>query len=201
MNILLLGATGMVGSRILQEARSRGHTVTAASRHGETRVDANDPDALRQALAGQDVLVVALGPSRTDPDAPRLVETYRRILDAARVTGTRTLFVGGAGSLEVAPGVRLVDTPEFPEAVKPEAEQHAEALNFLRGEGGFAWTYISPAAEIAPGERTGKYRVNGDELLTDGEGRSRISAEDYAVAVLDEVEIPRHPAGRFGVAS
>lgn len=201
MNILLLGATGTIGSRVLTEAHSRGHSVTAASRHGETRVDADDPEALRHALAGQDVLVVALGPSRTDPDAPRLVETYRHILEAARVTGTRTLFVGGAGSLEVAPGVRLVDTPGFPEAVKPEAEQHAEALDFLRGEGGFAWTYISPPAEIAPGERTGNYRVGGDELLTDEEGRSRISAEDYAVAVLDEVEVPRHPAGRFGVAS
>ncbi|MEF2279989.1 NAD(P)H-binding protein [Deinococcus sp. YIM 134068] len=200
MNILLLGATGMVGSRILTEARSRGHTVTAASRHGETRVDANDPDALRQLLAGQDVLIVALGPSRTDPDAPRLVDTYRRILEAARTTGTRTLFVGGAGSLEVAPGVRLVDTPEFPDAYKPEALQAAEALAFLRGEEGFAWTYISPAADIQPGERTGEYRTTGEELLTDEGGRSYISAEDYAVALLDEVEIPRHPAGRFGVA-
>lgn len=201
MNILLIGGTGMVGSRILTEAQSRGHHVTAASRHGETRLDANDTGALRAALAGQDALVVALGPSRTDPNAPKLVDTYRRILDAVRGMGVRVLFVGGAGSLSAAPGVRLVDTPDFPEAYKPEALQAADALALLRGVEDVNWTYFSPAIVIAPGERTGRYRLGLEEPVFNDAGESHISAEDYAVALLDELETPRHERKRFTVGS
>ncbi|WP_034384013.1 NAD(P)-dependent oxidoreductase [Deinococcus sp. YIM 77859] len=201
MKILLIGGTGMVGSRILAEAQSRGHDVTAVSRHGERRLDANDTEALRAALTGQDALVVALGPSRTDQDAPRLVDTYRRILDAVRGSGVRVLFVGGAGSLFAAPGVRLVDTPEFPEAYRAEALQAAEALDLLRGVHDVNWTYFSPAIVLAPSERTGRYRLGREEPVLNSAGESFISAEDYAVALLDELEQPRHERQRFTAGS
>ena len=132
MNILILGATGMIGSRITTEARERGHTVTAASRNGEVKVDANNVQALTRALHGQDALVVAIAPSLTDPSAPALVDTYQKIIQAAAQTGVRVLFVGGAGSLDIAPGKRLLDTPEFPEAYKAESLQAADALDDLR---------------------------------------------------------------------
>jgi putative NADH-flavin reductase len=113
----------------------------------------------------------------------------------------RVLYVGGASSLEVAPGKALADQPDFPEMYKAEAKEGRDALAVWRGEAkGLDWTYLSPAAEIAPGERTGKYRTTGDQLLVDAEGRSFISFEDYAAAVLDELERPRHVGQRFGVA-
>jgi uncharacterized protein len=113
----------------------------------------------------------------------------------------RVLFVGGAGSLEVAPGRQLVDQPGFPGAYKAEALEGREALEVWRTEGGgLDWTFLSPAAEIGPGERTGSYRTTGDQLLSDAAGRSFISFEDYAVAVLDELEHPRQVGRRFGVA-
>ena len=111
------------------------------------------------------------------------------------------LYVGGASSLEVAPGKALADLPDFPEAYKAEAREGREALAVWRNEAeGLDWTYLSPAAEIGPGERTGKYRTTGDQLLTDAQGKSFISFEDYAVAVLDELEHPGHVGRRFGVA-
>ena len=113
----------------------------------------------------------------------------------------RVLFVGGAGSLEVAPGQQLVDQPGFPEAYKAEALERREALEVWRTEGGgLEWSVLSPAAEIGPGERTGSYRTTDDQFLADAAGRSFISFEDYAVAVLDELERPRHVGQRFGVA-
>jgi putative NADH-flavin reductase len=113
----------------------------------------------------------------------------------------RILTVGGAGSLEIAPGKQLMDQPDFPAAYKPEAIAGREALEVWRREGdGLDWTYISPAAEIKPGERTGKYRTTDDRLLVDDRGKSEITYEDYAVAVLDEIENPRHVGKRFGVA-
>lgn len=201
MNILILGATGMVGSRITTEAQQRGHTVTAASRGGPVKVDANDTAALSAALQGQDALVVALGPSRTDPSAPALIDTYGHIIQAATQNGTRVLFVGGAGSLEVAPGHLLIDTPEFPEAYKHEARQAADALNDLRAHhasGPLNWVYFSPAAVIAPGERTTHYRLGKNDLVANDQGSS-ISAEDFAHAVLNELENPQHHNERFTI--
>jgi putative NADH-flavin reductase len=111
------------------------------------------------------------------------------------------LYVGGASSLEVAPGLALADTPDFPDAYKAEAQEGRDALAVWRGEAeGLDWTYLSPAAEIAPGERTGSYRTTRDRLLVDADGKSFITFEDYAVAVLDELERPEHVGQRFGVA-
>lgn len=123
------------------------------------------------------------------------------IVSAAKKAGVpRLLVVGGAGSLEVAPGVQLVDTPQFPAQWKGTAEGAREALNLLRREKELNWTMLSPAAMIAPGERTGKYRVGKDQLLVNGSGESRIFLEDYAVAMIDELENPAHPRSRFTVA-
>jgi putative NADH-flavin reductase len=113
----------------------------------------------------------------------------------------RVLYVGGASSLEVAPGKALADMPDFPEAYREEAREGREALRIWRDEAkGLDWTYLSPAAEIAPGKRTGKYRTTDDKLLVDDKGKSFITFEDYASAVLDELEQPKHVGKRFGVA-
>src|SRR6185436_3409510 len=126
------------------------------------------------------------------------------IVDVARgllggVKGRPLIVVGGAGSLWAKPGVRLVDTPEFPAAWKPVALAAADALALFRASTGVEWTYVSPAALIQPGTRTCKYRVGGDDLLVDDKGNSAISAEDFAVAIVDEIEKPKHPRARFNV--
>ena len=208
MKILIIGANGTLGSRTLREAVSRGHDVTAVVRregalspaaHVQVvQADARDADEVARFAAGHDAVVSAVS-ARREGDAP-IPEVVQAVDDGLRKAGVPRLFVlGGAGSLEVAPGVQLVDTPEFPEAYKAEALQQREALNVIRASD-VNWTYLSPAAEISPGERTGRYRTGGDQLLTDAEGRSFISAEDYAVAVLDELERAEHERQRFTVA-
>jgi uncharacterized protein len=208
MKILIIGATGNIGSRILREAVSRGHEVTAVVRRegalqSEPRVeveraDARDAGEVARLADGHDAVVVAVS-ARREGDAP-IPEVVRAAVEGVRSAGVARLFVvGGAGSLEVAPGVQLVDTPEFPEAYKAESLQQREALDVVRASG-VNWTYLSPAVVITPGERTGRYRVGGDEVLTDAEGNSLISMEDYAVAVLDELEDPNHERRRFTVA-
>ncbi|HET7480974.1 MAG TPA: NAD(P)-dependent oxidoreductase [Rubrobacteraceae bacterium] len=208
MKLLIIGAAGILGSRILQEAVSRGHDVTAVVRREgalsseqDVRVvqaDVRDAGVAASIFAGHDAVVVAVS-ARRGGDAP-VPEVVRAAIDGARDASVTRLFVlGGAGSLEVAPGVQLLDAPGFPEAYRAEAIQGREALNVIR-DSDVNWTYLSPAAEISPGERTGRYRVGGDQLLTDAEGKSFISAEDYAVAVLDELEHPRHERQRFTVA-
>ncbi|MER7543968.1 NAD(P)-dependent oxidoreductase [Actinomadura sp.] len=194
MKILLIGATGMIGSRIAAEARRRGHEVTGVTRsgaEGTARAEASDAAAVAALAAGHDAAVLSVPPPRdgSETTGPLLAIT-RGVLDGLREAGVRRLIVvGGAGSLEVAPGVRLVDTPEFPEIYKNEALAAAEQLGVIRAEAGdLDWTFISPAAVIQPGERTGVFRLGGDQLLTDGEGNSTISAEDYAVALVDELE-------------
>ncbi|AXK31546.1 NAD-dependent epimerase/dehydratase family protein [Streptomyces armeniacus] len=205
MRILLIGATGMIGSRIAAEARARGHEITGATRSGTdgTKVlHADDAEAVAAAAAGHDAVVLAVSPPRdgSDPIGPTLA-TGRGVLEGVRSAGVRLVVVGGAGSLEVAPGVRLVDTPDFPEAYKAESLAHAQLLDEIRaGAEGIDWTYISPAALIQPGERTGTYRTGGDELLTDDKGNSTISAEDYAVALVDELEKREAAGRRIGVA-
>lgn len=215
MHILVFGATGNVGRRVVQEALNRGHRVTgvvrdpASSEPIDERVtlvagDATDPASVAGLAHGADAVVSAISPrpsSRGLPQ-PRLVDNVRALIAGLRRAGVaRVLYVGGAGSLRVASGEALLEQPDFPDAYKAEAVEGREALQVWRNEAdGLAWTFLSPAAEFVPGERTGRYRTTGDDLLADAEGRSRISYDDYAVAVLDELEEPRHAGERFGVA-
>ena len=136
--------------------------------------------------------------SRKEGDAP-IHQVVRAVVEGTRGAGPRVFVVGGAGSLEISPGVQLLDTLQFPEEYKAEALQAREALEILRASD-VNWTYLSPAAEISPGERTGRYRAGGDRLLTDEEGNSRICMEDFAVAVIDEIEEPKYRGRRFTVA-
>jgi uncharacterized protein len=215
MRIVLFGATGNVGRRVAAEALSRGHEVVgvvrdpAAVAAPDSRVplvggDATKADSVAELVRGADAVVSAISPrpNARGLGAPSLVENARAIIAGLRRAGVkRVLFVGGAGSLEVAPGQQLVDQPGFPAAYRAEALEGREALQVWRTEaGGLDWTFLSPAAEIAPGERTGRYRTTGDQFLVDASGKSIITFEDYAVAVLDELERPRHVGRRFGVA-
>lgn len=192
MKIALIGATGYVGSKLLAEAVGRGHAVTAVTR---AVMDVHDTDGLAALLAGHDAVVSAYNPGAADG-----LRGARSIIEAAKRAGLRLLAVGGAGSLEVAPSRRLVDEPDFPQQWKAGALATAECLEMLRAEPELDWCFLSPAAELVPGERTGRFRLGGDALLKDGEGRSRISLQDYAAALLDELETPRHRRQRFSVA-
>lgn len=198
--IALIGASGQVGSRILKELSDRGHTVTAIARHPEKIAalphvtakagDVTDKAALAALLAGHDVVVSAVRFRDSDPHV---------LIEAVRQAGVkRYLVVGGAASLEVAPGQRLLDQPDFPEAYRPEATKGAEFLEVLKQEKELDWTFLSPSAEFVPGERTGKFRLGKDNLLGSEQG-SRISFEDYAVALVDEIEKPAHSRQRFTV--
>jgi uncharacterized protein len=215
MKLVLFGATGNIGRRVAAEALSRGHEVVgvvrdpAAVAAPDPRVtlvkgDATDPASVAGLVRGADAVVSALSPrpnARGLP-APSLAANSRALIAGLREARVkRVLYVGGASSLEVAPGQALADLPDFPEIYREEAREGREALAVWRSEAeGLDWTYLSPAAEIGPGERTGGYRTTGDVLLVDAEGKSFISFEDYAVAVLDELERPRHVGRRFGVA-
>lgn len=207
MKVAIIGASGFVGSRILSEALSRGHEVTAVVTNPDklpvdprltaVKGDATDPAALTPLLAGHDLVISAFNPGKDESGAGP-----RSIIDAAKRSGVaRLLVVGGAGTLQVAPGQRLVDQPDFPAAWKAGALKTAAFLDLLRGEAELDWVFLSPAAMLAPGERTGKYRVGGDRLMTGPDGQSRISIEDYAMAMLDEAETPRHSRQRFSVAA
>lgn len=201
MKVALIGATGNVGSRILAELLSRGHTVTAIARNPEKvparpgvapkRGDVHDKAGLAPLLAGHDSVISAVRFSASDPHL--LIAAVKE----ARVP--RYLVVGGAGSLEVAPGQKLIDTPNFPAAYKPEASAGGVFLGILRGEKDLDWTFLSPSALIGAGERTGKFRLGGDQLLTAADGKSSISYEDYAVALVDELEKSAHSRQRFTV--
>ena len=196
MKIVVLGPTGMIGSCIVTELTARGHEVIGASRASGT--DVTDPAAVRAAVSGADAVVSATSARGVDYT---LADVARSVVEGMRGSGsTRLLVVGGAGSLEVAPGVRLFDTPEFPEEYKAESAQGAEALAVFRDVEDLDWTFVSPAAFIHPGERTGSYRLGGEQLLTDANGNSEISAEDYAVAIADLIEQDSHARERVGVA-
>jgi putative NADH-flavin reductase len=215
MKLVVIGATGNIGRRVAMEALSRGHEVVGvvrdpdAVRPPDPRVrlvkgDATRAEDIARVVRGADAVVSAISPrpnARGLP-APSLAANARALIAAFRAAGVkRVLYVGGSSSLEVAPGKALADQPDFPDAYKAEAREGRESLAVWRTEAeGLDWTYLSPAAEIGPGERTGKYRTTGDQLLTDSAGKSFISFEDYAVAVLDELEHPGHVRQRFGVA-
>ncbi len=206
MKIALFGAGGMIGSRIAQEALARGHEVTAVVRtpgklakHGklkEVTGDASDAASVARVTAGQDVVISAINVA----DQEGLLRATEAQIKGVRQSGApRLLVVGGAGSLEVAPGLQMVDAPDFPAAYKAPALAHREVLKVYR-KADLDWTYLSPAAVIAPGERTGKFRLGKEQLVADAKGDSKISAEDYAVAMIDEVEKPQHIRQRFTLA-
>jgi putative NADH-flavin reductase len=152
-------------------------------------------------VASHDVVVSAFNPGWRNPDIyQQQVKGTRGIINGVKKAGVkRLLFVGGAGSLEVKPGVQAVDLPEFPAEYKQGALATREALNLLRKEPGLDWSFLSPSADLSPGQRTGKFRLGMDQLLTDSNGESRISVEDYAMAMIDEVERPTHIRQRFTV--
>jgi len=217
MRIALFGASGTIGRRIAAEALQRGHGVTAVVRDPTrfakpadtldvVKGDILDPASVAAAVRGQDAVISAVGPAHTGDVRPQmLVDAARSLIAGLQRAGVRRLgVVGGAGSLEVALGVQLVDTPGFPAAWRPVALAHRDALTVYRATPaaptGLDWTYFSPAALIEPWERTGTYRIGTDQLLTDAKGESRISAEDFAVAVLDELERGAHPRQRITVA-
>jgi uncharacterized protein len=206
MRIAIIGASGYTGAKITAEALARGHEVTGIVRNAgrlapharltAVKGDATDAGALGALLTGHDVVISAFNPGKDDTG-----RGTRSIIEAVkRAQITRLVVVGGAGSLEVAPGQRLVDQPEFPAAWKDGALETAAFLDALRAEPALNWTFLSPPAKLMTGERTGRYRTGGEQLLTDGSGESRISLEDYAVAMIDEIERPLHLRQRFTVA-
>jgi putative NADH-flavin reductase len=199
MRIAVYGATGAIGSAIAEEASSRGHEVTGISRRGSSNSehltgDALDPGFATEIAEKHDVIVSAIGPSRVSDDGTRFVDSIRNLV--ATLGNRRLVVVGGAGSLQVD-GVRLVDSPAFPDAYKQEALKGAATLALLRdASDDVDWTYLSPAPVIAPGERTGSYNV-----ALETPAGEQISIADYAVALVDEIEDPRHVRQRFTVAN
>jgi putative NADH-flavin reductase len=208
MKVALYGATGKSGSRILKELVSRGHQVVAIARdparmpHPDPSVvvkqdDLSDPMKIAAAVDGADAVVSAYAPPQDKPEeivgvTQRQIEAFQHGLKA------RLIVVGGAGGLNVAPGVSLVDSGHLPEAYQPIAKAHVKALNTLRAST-IDWTYLAPAAFFVPGERTGKFRLGKDELIANKDQESRISMEDYAIALVDELEVPQHHRQRFSV--
>jgi uncharacterized protein len=208
MRIVIFGVTGNVGSRIAREALRRGHSVMGVVRvpgpapiDGVQTVVGNVLDAASVAavVRGTDAVVSAVGPGNFER-SPFLADAAKALIAGLREAGVKRLVVvGGAGGLEVAPGVQLVDSPGFPEAWKGIALAHRDAWEVFAAGPDLDWTYVAPAAMLEPGERIGKYRTGGDQLVADAQGNSRISMEDYAVAVMDELEHPRHLRARMSV--
>lgn len=217
MKIALIGATGFVGTAVLAELLNRDHRVTVLARDpaklapqpGLTTatVDAFDADAVAAAARGHDAVVSAFNPGWDEPDLyEKFTKGSAAIQRGVEASGVkRLLVVGGAGSLFVAPGVQLVDTPEFaghvPPNVVPGAQAARDYLGTLRNNTELEWTFLSPPAMLAPGERSGSYRLGGEDLLLDGDKPAGISVADLAVAIVDEIERPKHVRARFTVAT
>ncbi len=201
MKIALVGATGNVGTRLISELTRRVHHVTAIARHPEKLQrqaavspvlgDVQNEKSLATVLAGHDAVIHSVKFLSTN--ASKIIAATK----AAKVP--RLLVVGGAGSLEVTPGLTLVNAPNFPAEYKPETLAGVEFLNVLRGEKELDWTFLSPSYLFAPSGRTGKFRLGKDELLVAADGQSRISTEDFAIALVDELEQPKHSRQRFTV--
>ncbi|KAB0497095.1 NAD(P)-dependent oxidoreductase [Pseudomonas moorei] len=199
--IAIIGATGRAGSQLLEEALRRGHSVTAIARDTSKigpragvvsqNVDALDSAALQAAVAGHDVVISAAHFSTLPASA---------VIGPVKKAGVnRLLVVGGAGSLLLPDGTRVIDSKGFPAEYKAEAGAGAEFLESLRQEQDLDWTFLSPSAEFVEGKRTGKFRIGKDDLLVSSEGRSWITFADYAIAMLDEVDAPKHIRQRFTV--
>jgi putative NADH-flavin reductase len=212
MKIAIMGATGMIGSKLLEEAIDRGHVVTAVSRHATklpahdrvrpVEADVLDTKAIADAFSGQDAILHAFAPPRLSVEervAQQRAGT-RSIIAAAKSAGVlRILAVGGAGTLEVAPGVMNADRPEFPASWEGGVKSTALIKGLLAAEPDLDWTFLCPSHDIFVGERTGKFRLGLDQMLVDADGKSSISTADYAIAMIDELETPRHSRRRFTV--
>jgi len=215
MKIALIGATGFAGSAILKEALGRGIKVTAIARHPEkikahknltiVKTDVMDADKLAQAFKGKDVVISAYNAGWTNPDLyNEYLKGSKSIHEAVKKSGVkRYIVIGGAGSLFIEPNVQIVDTPAFPDAWKPGALAARDYLNILKKEDVMDWTFVSPAIEMNegnPGDRKGVYRTGLENPVFDAKGKSYISVYDLAVAIVDEVENPKHIRQRFTVA-
>lgn len=209
MKLILFGPTGMIGSRILNEALSRAHTVTAVTRdpsrfpvsHENLTVvagNALDPASVVSVVNGHDAVLSAIGTSGSLVEV--IVDAAHSLIEGLSQAGIRRLVVvGGAGVLEIEPGVQFVDSPNFYAPYRPLALVHREAYTLYKASK-LDWTFVCPAAEIAPGERTGQFQVQADRLLMNEQGESRISAEDFAIAFMHEVEAPQYLHHRLAVA-
>lgn len=212
-NVLLIGATGFVGSAVLNELVSRGHKVTAVARNIEkvakselldaVKEDVANVDAIAKLAEGKDAIISAYNPGWTNPDIATLIsENYPKILSAAKKSGVeRLLIVGGAGTLFCAPGLRVVDSGAIPEeimgGVRPLGDFY---LNTLMNENDIDWVFFSPAGVFdQQGKKTGNYRLGKDDLIVDTEGNSHISVQDYADAMVNELEKPAHHKERFTI--
>lgn len=212
-NVLLIGATGFVGSAVLNELVSRGHKVTAVARNVEkvakselldvVKEDVANVDAIAKLAEGKDAIISAYNPGWTNPDIATLIsENYPKILSAAKKSGVkRLLIVGGAGTLFCAPGLRVVDSGAIPEeimgGVRPLGDFY---LNTLMNENDIDWVFFSPAGVFdQQGKKTGNYRLGKDDLIVDTEGNSHISVQDYADAMVNELEKPAHHKERFTI--
>jgi len=207
MNVVVYGATGNSGSEIVKELVRRGHKVTGVARNvdslkGKSGVtaktdDLSNVDAIAAIIKGADVVVSAYQPPPDNTDA--LVDVTKREIEAVKKAGgPRLLVVGGAGLLEVAPGVTLIKSGYLPAEYLPIATSHEKALAVLRASD-IKWTYLSPGAYFVPGERTGKFRLGTKELVSNAKGESKITYADYAIAMVDEIEKPAHERGSFSV--
>lgn len=206
--IALFGATGRIGSHILNEALARGHQVTAIVRDAQRTLPARNglscrpgdilkPESVALSVTGNDVVVSAYGPGAGSSD--QIVTAAKALVEGvAAEQPMRLIAVNGAGGLQVSPGVLLMDTPDFPHKWKLVAQAHRDALDVFR-TAKFDWVCVSPPAEIHPGSRTGKYRTATDQLIVDGNSKSWISLEDFAAAVVDEIEKPQFHRQRFTV--
>lgn len=212
MKLALIGATGYVGATLLEEALNRGHQVTALVRHPEklapqanllaVKADVHATTTLAEQLRGHDAVLSAFNPGWGVADIrEQFIAGSQAIVAATKAAGVqRLLVVGGAGSLYVAPGQQLIDSAGFPAEYKEGAEGARQALNLLREEHQLQWTFLSPAAHLEPGPRTGQFRLGGDDLLLSDGAPGRISVTDLAVALLDETERPQHLRQRFTLA-
>lgn len=212
MKLAIIGATGFVGRVVVDEALARGHEVTAIARSQKDLPDVDrlhialgdvtNVDWLTQTLKGVDAVISAFNPGWTDPDLyANFVKGSDAILTAVEKSGVkRFLVVGGAGSLEVAPGVELIDTPQFPAEIRPGAQGARELRNKLRAGSELDWTVLCPAAMLEPGKRTGHFRLSTTSLLMNGDAPANISVQDLAVAILNEIEQPQFIKQQFTAA-
>lgn len=211
MKIALIGATGFVGNYILKEALNRGYEITGISRHPERlpehknlegiKADIMDVNETSKILKGHDVVISAFNPGWDNPDIYDLyIKGINSILNELKNSGIkRFIIIGGAGSLEIKPGVQLVDTPDFPKEYKEGALAARDVLLIIKKKNDLDWTFLSPSILLQPGKRTGNFRYGTDQVLFDKNGESKISVQDLAVAIVDEIENPRYIKKRFTV--